>query len=153
MKIGATWQKGDIVVQAPDQLDVVAFRDPFVFRDANQWRMLVGTGLTGGVAAASSFSSNDLRTWTFDGIAAQRSGTQRQPVWTGTLWECPQIFAIDGRHVLVTSVWADDVLHHVAYGVGAIRTVSSALIAGVSSPMGPATTHHRSTVTATGGPV
>ena len=53
-----TWQKGDIVVQAPDELDVVAFRDPFVFRDGNQWRMLVGTGLTGGVAAASSFSSN-----------------------------------------------------------------------------------------------
>jgi beta-fructofuranosidase len=113
-----TWQKGDIVVEAPDELDVVAFRDPFVFRDGNQWRMLVGTGLTGGVAAASSFRSSDLRNWTFDGIAAQRSGTERQPVWTGTLWECPQIFAIDGRHVLVTSVWADDVLHHVAYGVG-----------------------------------
>ena len=112
------WQKDDIVVQVPEQLDVVAFRDPFVFRDANQWRMLVGTGLTGGVAAASSFSSNDLRTWKFDGLAAQRSGTERQPVWTGTLWECPQIFTIDGRHVLVTSVWEDDVLHYVAYGVG-----------------------------------
>ena len=113
-----TWKKGEIVVQAPDELDVVAFRDPFVFRDGNHWRMLVGTSLKGGIAAASSFSSSDLRTWTFDGIAAQRSSTERQPVWTGTLWECPQIFAMDGRHVLVTSVWADDVLHHVAYGVG-----------------------------------
>jgi beta-fructofuranosidase len=112
------WRKGDILVQVPDQLEAVAFRDPFVFRDANQWRMLVGTSLTGGVAAASSFSSNDLRTWRFDGIAAQRSGAQRQPVWTGTLWECPQIFAIDGRHVLITSVWENDILHYVAYGVG-----------------------------------
>jgi beta-fructofuranosidase len=115
------WSKGDILVQVPDELDVVAFRDPFVFRDANRWRMLVGTGLTGGIAAASSFSSNDLRTWRFDGIAAHRSGAERQPVWTGTLWECPQIFAIDGRHVLVTSVWENDVLHYVAYGVGSYQ--------------------------------
>src|SRR5699024_9527970 len=34
------------------------------------------------------------------------------------LWECPQVFEIDGAHVLVTSVWEDDILHHVAYGVG-----------------------------------
>jgi beta-fructofuranosidase len=115
------WQKGDIVVQVPDAVDAVTFRDPFVFRDANQWRMLVGTGLAGGIAAASSFSSKDLRTWRFDGIAAQRSGSERQPVWTGTLWECPQIFAIDGRHVLVTSVWENDVLHFVAYGVGSYQ--------------------------------
>lgn len=115
------WRKGDIVVQVPDQLHAVAFRDPFVFRDANQWRMLVGTSLAGGVAAASSFSSNDLRTWKFDGIAAHRSGDQRQPVWTGTLWECPQIFTIDERHVLVTSVWENDILHYVVYGVGSYQ--------------------------------
>ena len=30
------WRKGDIVVQVPDELHAVAFRDPFVFRDANR---------------------------------------------------------------------------------------------------------------------
>jgi beta-fructofuranosidase len=34
------------------------------------------------------------------------------------MWECPQLFEIDGSHVLVTSIWEDDVLHYVAYGVG-----------------------------------
>ena len=112
------WRKGGFLVNRPDGLDVVTFRDPFVFRDAGSWRMLVGTGLSRGIAGASSFSSSDLRHWTFDGFAAQRSGTERDPVWTGTLWECPQIFAIDGRHVLVTSVFENDVLHYAAYGVG-----------------------------------
>lgn len=112
-----SWTKGGKLMTAPD-LGVVAYRDPFVFRDGGQWRMLVGAGLKGGTAAAISYSSADLAQWTLDGIAAQRTGTATDPVWTGTMWECPQLFEIDGSHVLVTSIWEDDVLHYVAYGVG-----------------------------------
>ena len=98
---------------------MVAYRDPFVFRDGEQWRMFVGAGLEGGTAAAVSYSSEDLAEWTLDGIATQRSGTETEPVWTGTMWECPQLLEIDGSaHVVVTSIWEDDVLHYVAYGVG-----------------------------------
>ena len=112
-----SWTKGPKLMTAPD-LGVVAYRDPFVFRDGGQWRMFVGAGLEGGTAAAVAYSSEDLSAWTLDGIAAQRSGTDTEPVWTGTMWECPQLFEIDGSHVLVTSIWEDDVLHYVAYGVG-----------------------------------
>ena len=112
------WNKGEVVVELPEELDAAAFRDPFVFRDGEGWRMLVGTSLQDGTAAAASFSSRNRLTWTYDGLAAQRSGSEVEPVWTGSLWECPQIFEIDGRHVLVTSVWEDDVLHYVAYAVG-----------------------------------
>jgi beta-fructofuranosidase len=112
-----TWTKGDKLMTAPDA-DVVAYRDPFVFRDGDQWRMLVGAGLDGGTAAAVSYSSPDLAAWALDGLAAQRSGNETDRVWTGTMWECPQLFDIDGSHVLVTSIWEDDVLHYVAYGVG-----------------------------------
>lgn len=112
-----SWTKGDKLMSAPD-LDVVAYRDPFVFRDGRQWRMFVGAGLDGGTAAAISYSSPDLAEWTLDGIAARRSGSETEPVWTGTMWECPQLFEINGSHVLVTSIWEDDVLHYVAYGVG-----------------------------------
>lgn len=112
-----SWTKGPKLMTAPD-LGVVAYRDPFVFRDGGKWRMFVGAGLEGGTAAAVSYSSPDLSQWTLDGIAAQRSGTETEPVWTGTMWECPQLFEIGGSHVLVTSIWEDDVLHYVAYGVG-----------------------------------
>lgn len=112
------WDKGEVVVELPEQLDAVAFRDPFVLRDGDGWRMLVGTALRDGTAAAASFSSADRRDWTYDGLAAQRSGSATDPVWTGALWECPQIFEIDGKHIMVTSIWEDDVLHYVAYAVG-----------------------------------
>lgn len=113
-----TWSKGETVVVVPEELDARAFRDPYVFRDACEWRMLVGTSLSDGTAAAASFSSQDCRTWTYNGLAAQRARTVTTPVWTGSLWECPQVFEIDGSHVMVTSVWEDDVLHYVAYAIG-----------------------------------
>jgi|GEM_PF-577201 len=112
-----SWTKGSKLMTAPGP-DVIAYRDPFVFRDGGRWRMFVGAGLDGGTAAALSYSSADLAEWTPDGIAAQRPGSETERVWTGTMWECPQLFEIDGSHVLVTSVWEDDVLHYVAYGVG-----------------------------------
>jgi beta-fructofuranosidase len=112
-----TWTKGAVAVEAPP-LDLIAFRDPFLLRDDGRWRMLVGTALAGGDAAASSFVSDDLLTWTFEGLAASRNTRETEPVWTGALWECPQIFTIDGRDVMVTSVWQDDELHYVAYAIG-----------------------------------
>ena len=115
------WDKGEGVVELPEGLDAVAFRDPFVFRDGGAWRMLVGTSLRDGTAAAASFSSTDRLAWRYDGLAARRSGTEIDPVWTGALWECPQIFEIGEKHVLVTSIWEDDVLHYVAYAVGEYR--------------------------------
>ena len=111
------WAKGEVVAEAPP-LDLVAFRDPFLMRDGDRWRMLVGTAIVGGDAAASSFISDDLRSWSFDGLAASRNTSETNPVWTGALWECPQIFSIDGRDVMVTSVWQDDELHYVAYAIG-----------------------------------
>ncbi|MFC5929224.1 glycoside hydrolase family 32 protein [Cryobacterium melibiosiphilum] len=122
-----TWEKGPVAADAPaleeSGLDVVAFRDPFLTREVGangdaRWRMLVGTALRGGDAAASAFSSTDLVTWSFDGLAASRNAAETDPVWTGSLWECPQVFSIDGRDVLLTSVWQNDELHSVAYGVG-----------------------------------
>ncbi len=112
------WVKGAVVAAPPPALDVVAYRDPFVFRYGEGWRMLVGAALAGGTAAALSYSSIDATTWSYDGIAAERSRDLVEPVWTGSLWECPQLFPLDGRWVMVTSVWEADVLHHVAYALG-----------------------------------
>jgi beta-fructofuranosidase len=113
-----TWTKGPVVVEPPE--GATAFRDPFVRRDAGGWQMIVGTSAAGS-AMASAFVSSDLTTWRPAGIVASRPSSDREPVWTGSLWECPQLFELDGRHVLVTSVWDADELHYAAYGVGELR--------------------------------
>lgn len=115
------WRKGPVVAKAPADLHLIAYRDPFVFPDGDRWRMLVGAATDAGIAAAVSYSSTDLSAWRYDGIAARRSTLETSPVWTGALWECPQLVEIDGRHVMVTSVWDADVLHYVVYAVGEYR--------------------------------
>lgn len=112
------WTKGDIVVRTPMDLDLIAFRDPFVVREESEWRMFIGAATRPGDALALTYTSADLDTWHYDGVAVRRSTNETTPVWTGALWECPQVFQVDDHWVMVSSVWDDDVLHYAAYGIG-----------------------------------
>ncbi|PZE27128.1 glycoside hydrolase family 32 protein [Curtobacterium sp. MCBD17_028] len=112
------WSKGPVVVEPPEGLGLTAFRDPFVFEDDGCWRMLVGGAMADGVAGLLSFSSVDLTDWQFDGVAASRSTLAQTPIWTGELWECPQLITVDGHDVLMFSVWAADTGYGTAYGIG-----------------------------------
>lgn len=114
------WSKGDVVVEAPPELDLIAFRDPFVRRDGDHWRMFVGAAGRDGTAMALTYASRDLASWTYDGVALSRSTTEREPVWMGALWECPQIFDLDGSSVMLSSIWDADVLHYAAYALGSL---------------------------------
>lgn len=111
------WTKADIVVRPPRE-DLVVFRDPFVLRDGEVWRMVVGAGLRDGTATALTFVSTDLRSWEHDGMLPGRSVDDHDPVWTGSAWECPQLVRLGDRHALIVSVWHDDELHHVAGALG-----------------------------------
>ncbi len=115
------WRKGEVVVEAPSDLDLIAFRDPFVRREGSGWRMFVGAAHRDGTAMALSWKSSDLRSWSYDGVALSRSTSEREPVWMGALWECPQFFEVDGVDVMVSSVWDADVLHYAGYATGAYR--------------------------------
>ncbi|SDO83020.1 beta-fructofuranosidase [Pedococcus dokdonensis] len=108
------WTKGEVVAETPRGLGVTAFRDPFVVAEPGGWRMLVGLSLDHAVAAVATWSSPDLSRWTYEGLAASRPSSQVDPVWTGSLWECPQLVEVGGRRHLVVSAWHDGLLHHVA---------------------------------------
>jgi beta-fructofuranosidase len=112
------WVKGDVVIEAPTDLDLIACRDPFVVPEGDGWRMFIGAADSAGLAMALTYTSADLAEWEYDGVAASRSTEERSPVWMGALWECPQFFEVDGHWVMVSSVWDDDVLHYAGYGVG-----------------------------------
>ncbi|MFB7893624.1 glycoside hydrolase family 32 protein [Microbacterium sp. NPDC056044] len=115
----STWVKGPVVVDAPDDIALTGFRDPFIRRERDHWRMFVGAGDTSGTAMALSYTSPDLESWAYDGIALQRTTSETTPVWMGTLWECPQIFELDGHAVMVSSVWENNTLHYAGYALGA----------------------------------
>lgn len=112
------WEKRDVVVRPPEDRDLVVFRDPVVLPDGAGWRMLVGAGDSASRPAVLGYTSDDLRSWRFDGEVAAGSADAVGDGWTGDAWECPQLLAVDGRAVLVVSVWAGGTTHHVAASVG-----------------------------------
>jgi beta-fructofuranosidase len=114
-----SWAKQDgVLVEAPTNLDLVGYRDPFLRRDSDAWRMFLGAGDTTGRALALSYTSPDLETWTYEGVALERNTAEREPVWAGAMWECPQIVDIGDRAVMISSAWDRDVLNYAVYAVG-----------------------------------
>lgn len=113
-----SWRKGPILagVEPPD--NAIIFRDPHVTRDSDRWRMLVGSGRNDGTATALAYTSNDLVTWAFSGEFASRSSTQRESVWTGTVWECPQLIPLGDKYALTLAVWEPWIPYYQAYAIG-----------------------------------
>lgn len=109
-----TWHKQPrpILAEPPPDIDVFihdgspAFRDPFVWREGETWRMVVGVGFELGGGGALLYSSPDLRAWTYDGVAHRGRFEEG-----GYTWECPNLFALDGRHVLLVSEWGSGGTH------------------------------------------
>ena len=90
-----------IAAPRPDQ-GYAHVRDPFVWRDGDLWRMAVGAGRTDGRPAVLQYSSADLRAWQPDGVLAEPEPGREGP--GGAVWECPQLFPLDGAWVLIVSV-------------------------------------------------
>jgi len=112
-------QEQDILIDgAPPELSAYAFRDPCIFPTADRWTMIVGVGVGGGTGLAVQYKSTDARHWSYDGVICSRPGTETDGVWTGTLWECPQLFQVGDDWVLMVSIWENDILHYVATAVG-----------------------------------
>jgi beta-fructofuranosidase len=72
------------------------FRDPKVWQHEGKWYMVVGTKKDG-KGKAILYVSDNLKDWNYKGVAAESDGTQ------GDMWECPDLFPINNRHVLIVS--------------------------------------------------
>jgi beta-fructofuranosidase len=80
--------------------------------------MVMGAGLADGLGAALQYRSADLRHWSYDGVLCSRLSPPEDQVWTGAVWECPQLFPLGGDWVLLVPVWDADELHYVAGAIG-----------------------------------
>ncbi|MFD8305179.1 glycoside hydrolase family 32 protein [Streptomyces sp. NPDC059690] len=101
--------RGETVIQAwPDGCTM--YRDPYVWREGDGWRMLVGAALSDGSAAALQYDSPDLESWTCRGPFVARppepiEGTEQS---TGDGWECPQYLpASGGLGALIFGTWTE----------------------------------------------
>jgi beta-fructofuranosidase len=106
------------VVTPPKGRELVAFRDPHVWRDpGGGWRMVIGAGTADGEGAVLAYRSDDLRHWRggevlLDGPALRAAVPDAADL--GEVWECPFLLRVGDSHVLLLSIWQREPSHVVA---------------------------------------
>ena len=103
-----TWEKlpEPVIAAPPPAMKVTGFRDPCVWREDGAWWLVLGSGTRERGGAILLYRSIDLRKWTYlhpmlQGGASGKNTTN--PVDVGDMWECPDFFALGGKHVLLIS--------------------------------------------------
>lgn len=102
------WRKlpQPVIPAPPAGMKVVGFRDPSPWREGDHWYLIVASGERGAGGRVLLYRSADFRNWEYLHPMAQGSPNGKQgtdPVDSGEMWECPDFFPLDGKHVLIHS--------------------------------------------------
>lgn len=73
------------------------FRDPKIWKDGETYFCIAVIKKPDGNGAAALFSSADITNWHFETTLAQTNGE------LGGMWECPDLFNLENRDVLIVS--------------------------------------------------
>lgn len=117
----SVWTKdpaNPVIPTRPAALELTEFRDHCVWREGDEWQQLIGAGIRGEGGTAIRYTSTDLRSWEYRGPILIGDAAERDPIWTGTTWECVDLFELDGAWVLLFSAWDDGVTHYPLYYTG-----------------------------------
>ena len=107
-----TWTKraAPVIPAPPQGMKVTGFRDPAPWREPalypEGWLMAVGSGTKEHGGCVLLYKSKDLETWEYlhPVIASTKTGSDAaNPVDSGDMWECPDLFPLGGKHVLIYS--------------------------------------------------
>jgi beta-fructofuranosidase len=108
-----TWTKRatPVIPTPPAGMKVTGFRDPAPWREPSlangAWLLAVGSGTKEHGGCVLLYKSSDLQTWDYlhvvAGGANKPAGDAVNPVDSGDMWECPDLFPLGGKHVLIYS--------------------------------------------------
>ena len=112
-----TWQKypgNPVIAGPPPDLDVVEFRDHCVWKEEDVWYQVIGSGIreVGGAALLYRSTEGGLHNWEYMHPLLIGDVHQMAPLWTGSMWECPDFFSLGEGHILVVSVWYAEHLYY-----------------------------------------
>lgn len=103
-----SWSKlpKPVIAAPPANMKVTGFRDPSPWRLGEWWYMTVGSGIPNQGGAVLLYRSKDLQHWEYRHILASGRGKgidTPNKVDSGDMWECPDLFLLDGQHILIYS--------------------------------------------------
>ncbi len=95
------WEKhpaNPVIHSPPPDLEVTGFRDHAAWLEGDVWYQIIGSGIQGVGGAVLLYRSPDLIDWEY--MHPILVGDKRE---LGEMWECPDLFALGGKHVLLIS--------------------------------------------------
>ena len=95
------WRKhpeNPVIADSPPGMEVEGFRDPFVWREADGWYCVIGSGIVGVGGNILLYRSQDLVHWKYLHELCRGEVDE-----TGRMWECPNFFPLGDKHVLLIS--------------------------------------------------
>ena len=109
---GRTWDKHpDLLIPEPPA-GTRMYRDPYVWRAGNLWRMLVGAALDDGRGAAllyeNAHDAPDKTAWEYRGAFHAAEDEPGEVGMRPVGWECPQYAEFGQRGLLIASLWDPD---------------------------------------------
>jgi beta-fructofuranosidase len=102
------WTKLDapVLAEPPTGMEVNGFRDPSPWRLGDWWYMVLGSGVENRGGVVLLYKSRDLLSWEFlQVLAGRKSDGEKnlEPYNPWETWECPELFALGDKHVLIFS--------------------------------------------------
>jgi len=92
-----TKHPGNPVIDAPpSSVGVKEFRDPFLWKEGTEYRMIIGSGISDVGGTALLYRSHDLTSWSY--VKPLLIGDKAN---SGVFWEMPVFIKIGDRHVLI----------------------------------------------------
>ena len=107
-----SWTKrpAPVIAAPPTGMQVTGFRDPAPWREPplwpDGWLMAVGSGVKDKGGAVLLYKSADLQNWEYLHIVSggvPTGSNTTNPVDSGDMWECPDLFPLGNKHVLIYS--------------------------------------------------
>ena len=103
-----TWDKlqRPVLAAPPSGMEITGFRDPCLWKEDDAWYMGIGSGIARKGGCVLLYRSHDLHQWDYlhPLIGGEWNGVALgNPVDSGEMWECPDFFALGGKHVLLYS--------------------------------------------------
>ncbi|WP_239584225.1 glycoside hydrolase family 32 protein [Aquibacillus albus] len=91
-------KENPVIAEIPDgDINIFHFRDPKVWKRGDTYYMVLGSKTKKNTGQVLLYRSEDLIRWDFVSIMAKGEGN------FGFMWECPDLFELDGKDVLVMS--------------------------------------------------
>ena len=91
--------EGNPVINEPPTDNTYHFRDPKVWREDDHFKMIIGGQKEDGRGHVLIYKSDDLINWDYLGEYGHASTIDHE----GKMWECPDLFRLNGVNVLLMS--------------------------------------------------